>query len=369
MAEKLAVLLLLSLSGIAQGVDLSDPKQFMFVGDRSNNTIDVISLGDNEVVHRIETSIHPDHIVATPFAPILMYTDSSTRQAIFFDLNKRIESEPVDLPVTPRHVVLDTTGSKVAITDDIDGGFVLLHAYKMDVEFVLEDFPPTGDVLFDPNDVDIYFSDQRSGSLGMLDVNTRRIFSMQLTDVEGQVLSAPSRSLDARYVYVSNVTTGEVYSLNAYSRIIFNTFDIGGKAARPYTTPQGAFLYMMDEASGRFVSVEQRGFTEYSEVLFEHGVDLVVVGRFDRMNLLASTSSRQWSIFDNVSRKLVASGEFNGTPIEALGSADGKYAYVAFADAAVVAIVDLEDQSLSYSAVTDNGSGAFTVGLSNNVCH
>jgi DNA-binding beta-propeller fold protein YncE len=369
MRPVLAAILLMLCSGVAYGVDISDPKQFMFVGDRVNNTIDVISLHDNEVVYRIETSIHPDHIIATPFAPILLYTDTSTRQAAFYDLRKRIEFKPIDLPITPRHVVLDTTGAKVAVTDNIDGGFVLLHAYKMSIEFVLDDFPATGDVLFDPNDVDIYFSNQASGSLGMLDVNTHRIYEMPLTDVAGQVLSAPSRSLDARYIYVSNITSGEVYSLNAYSRIIFNTFEIGGKAARPYTTPQGAFLYMMDEASGRFVSVEQRGFTEFAEVSFEHGVDLVVVGRFDRMNLLASTSDERWSIFDNVSQKIVATGKFNGVPIEALGSADGKYAYVAFADAAEVAIVDLEDQEVSYAAATDNGSAAFTVGLSNNVCH
>ena len=369
MLVKLAATVLLMWSGVAHGVDISDPKQFMFVGDRSNNVIDVVSIDDSEVVHRIETSIHPDHIIATPFAPILMYADIAAKQAVFYDLRKRIEFEPIDLVVVPRHVVLDTTGAKIAVTDSIDGGFILLHAYKMDVEFVLEDFPATGDVLFDPNDVDIYFSDQDSGSLGMLDVNTHRLFDMQLTDEDGQILSAPSRSLDARYIYVSNVSTGEVYSLNAYSRIIFDTFEIGGTAARPYTTPQGAFLYMMDEVSGRFVSVEQRGFTEFAEASFEHGVDLVVVGRFDRMNLLASTSDKRWSIFDNVSQKIVATGEFNGHPIEALGSADGKYAFVAFADAAEVAIVDLENQSVDYSAATENGSGAFTVGLSNNVCH
>ncbi len=369
MKKSVVALILLLSSVAAYGVDISDPKQFMFVGDRSDNVIDVISLDDNEVVFRIETSIHPDHIVATPFAPILMYADSGKKQVVFYDLKKRIEFEPVDLSVTPRHVVLDTTGAKIAITDEIDGGFVLLHAYKMGVEFVIEDFPATGDVLFDPNDVDVYFSDQASGSLSMLDINTRRIFDMQLTDVAGQVLSAPSRSLDARYVYVSNITTGEVYSLNAYSRIIFNTFEIGGKAARPYTTPQGAFLYMMDESSGRFVSVEQRGFTEFADVSFDHSVDLVVVGRFDRMNLLTSTSDNRWSIFDNVTKKIAATGNFTGQPIEALGSADGRYAFVAFADVAEVAIVDLENLTVAYAAATDNGSAAFTVGLSNNVCH
>jgi hypothetical protein len=57
------------------------------------------------------------------------------------------------------------------------------------------------------------------------------------------------------------------------------------------------------------------------------------------------------------------------TPIAALGSADGKLAYVAFADLAEVAIVDLESQSIRYLPATNNGSGAFTLGLSNNVCH
>jgi hypothetical protein len=104
-------------------------------------------------------------------------------------------------------------------------------------------------------------------------------------------------------------------------------------------------------------------------VFFEHGVNLVVVGRFDRMNLLAGTSGKHWSIFDNVTKAIVATGEFNGRPIAALGSADGKVAYVALADSAEIAIVDLEDQSIEYAPATENGSGAFTVGLSNNVCH
>lgn len=353
----------------AEAVDLSDTTQFMFVGDRSDNVIEVISLTDNKVVYRIDTSIHADHIVATPFAPILMYTSIDTKQAVFFDLREKREVRTLDLSVSPRHVVLDTTGAKIAISDDIDGGFALLHAYKMAVEFVLEGFPATGDVLFDPNDVDIYFSNQSAGSLGMLDVNTHRIYEMSLTETVGDVLSSPSRSLDARYIYVSNASTGEVYSLNAYSKVIFNSFEIGDAAARPYTTPQGAFLYAMDRESGRLVSFEQKGFTEYADVVFEHGIDLVTVGRFDRLNLFMSTDSDRWSIFDNVELDTIATGAFKGTPIEALGSADGKMAYIAFSDLAEVAVVDLESQTIHYLPATNNGSGAFTVGLSNNVCH
>ena len=360
---------LLLFSGIGHAADISNPTLFMFVADRDENFIDVISLDDAEVVHRIETSVHPDHIIATPFAPILMYVDVQERKAVFFDLKEQAESNTIELPITPRHVVLDTTGAKVGISDDVDGGFVLIHAYKRAIEFSLEDFPATADVLFDPNDVDIYYSNDATRSIGLLDANTHRTYEMSIADGGGASLSSPSRSLDARYVYVANRTTGEVHSLNAYSKVIFDTFDIGGAPARPYTTPQGAFLYMMDEESGRFVSVEQNRFTEYSDLSFEHGVNLVTVGRFDRMNLFLSSTHNHWYIFDNVKKEVVATGEFNGTPIGASGAADGKKAYVAFADSAEIAVVDLERHAVQYVPATENGSGAFTVGLSNNVCH
>ncbi len=368
MMKHLWAILLLTV-GSVHAADISNPTKFMFVADRSENLIDVISLEDVEVVHRIETSIHPDHIIATPFAPILMYTNVEEQKAVFYNLEKQEETNTVELPVVPRHVVLDTTGAKVGISDDIDGGFVLMHAYKRDIEFAIEDFPATTDVLFDPNDVDIYYSNAATGSIGLLDTNTQRTYEMSVVEAGSAALSSPSRSLDARYVYVANIATGEVYSLNAYSQLIFNTFDIGGRPARPYTTPQGAFLYMLDEESGRFVIVEQQRFTEYVDTSFDHGVDLVTVGRFDRMNLFLSSAHEHWYIFDNAKKEIVARGEFRGTPIGALGAADGKTAYVAFADVAEVAVIDLEGQTVRYAAATENGSAAFTVGLSNNVCH
>ncbi len=363
------LIFLLLVAGQLQAADISNPMKLMFVGDRTDKIIDVISLDEGAVVHRIQTSIHPDHIVATPFAPILMYADTDARQVVFYDLKKRQESRTLDLPISPRHVVLDTTGAKIGISDDVDGGFVLIHAYKRDIEFAIDDFPATADVLFDPNDVDIYYSNQATGSIGLLDMNTQQTYEMPLTDETGQILSPPSRSIDGRYVYVANVTSGEIYSLNAYSRIIFNTFNIGGRPARPYTTPEGVFLYMMDQESGRLVTVEQQGFDRYAETIFDEGIDLVTVGRFDRMNAFMSSANRRWYIFDNVSKEVIKSGSFKGTPIGALGAADGKTAYIAFQDLAEVAAINLEKQTLDYIVATNNGSGAFTIGLSNNVCH
>jgi DNA-binding beta-propeller fold protein YncE len=266
-------------------------------------------------------------------------------------------------------MVLDTTGAKIGFTDSQAGGFVLFSAYAGQIMFTLEDLPPTREVLFDPNEIDIYYSNGRDGTLGLIDTNVRRTVELTLTESPGQRLSSPSRSLDGRYVYVANETTGEVYSLNAFSKVIYRTFEIGESPARPYTTPEGVFLYMMDKATGRFLSIEQHRFEEYDDVLIGEGIDLITVGRFDRMNLLASSENRGFYIYDNVRRAVVESGEFRATPLDAQGSADGRRAYVGFRDSGQVAVVDLEDHEVRYIAVGKNGVGAFNIGLSNNVCH
>ncbi len=366
---KRLIFLLILLSGLAQAADISNPLKLLAVADRSENIIDVVDISRGKVLHRFETAYHPDHLLITPYAPILLYTNTENKLAVFYSLETRQEISRVQLPITPRHVVLDTTGGKVAITDSVAGGFVLLSAYGQSIDFVLPSFPATGDVLFDPNEVDIYYSNNETGSLGLLDMNVKQTEEMQLADQPGQQLSSPSRSLDARYIYVANQTSGEVYSLNAFSKIIYRTFDIGKSPARPYTTPQGSFLYLTDQESGRFLSFEQGLFKEYADVQFDKGIDLVTVGRFDRFNLFLSTLHNDYYIYDNVTKAIASQGTFKGRPIDARGAADGKTAYVAFADIAELAMISLEHQVLRYFPVGESGASAFTIGLSNNVCH
>ena len=59
----------------AQDVDISNPQRLMFVADAEDPVIDVIDLVENEVVFRIETEERVDDMVATPFAPVLIYTN------------------------------------------------------------------------------------------------------------------------------------------------------------------------------------------------------------------------------------------------------------------------------------------------------
>jgi DNA-binding beta-propeller fold protein YncE len=350
-------------------VDISDPLRLMFAADSEDNIIDVVDLVEEATIFRIETKHPVDDVVATPYAPVLVYTNIERRLVSVYDLRTHALAREVELPIAPRHMVLDTSGTKLGFSDSVDGGFVLFSAYGADIMFTLEDFPPTRDVLFDPNEVDIYYSNSQSGTIGLIDTNTRRTFEMQVTDDVGQSLSSPSRSLDGRYVYVANNDTGEVYSINAFSKVVYRAFKIGDSPARPYTTPEGSFLYMMDKETGRFVSIDQHDFEQYEDVIVGEGIDLVAVGRFDRMNLLASSENRKFFIYDNVRKDIVASGQFLHTPLDAQGSVDGRTAYVAFQDSPSIAIVDLEDRSIKYISAGVNGIGAFGVGLSNNVCH
>jgi DNA-binding beta-propeller fold protein YncE len=372
MRARFAMLLLVACFGACGSafaqVDISNPLTLMFVADTEAPLIDVIDLEQQRVVYRIETAQVVDDLIVTPYAPILAYTNIEQRTVTFFDLRSKTVAKTVQLPLRPRHMVLDTTGAKIGFTDSEQGGFALVSAYSGAILFSLPDFPPSRDVLFDPNDIDIYYSNSRDGSIGLIDTNVKKTVEIELTQ-PGQTLSAPSRSLDARYVYVANETTGEVYSLNAFSKVIYKTFTVGKAPARPYTTPEGSFLYMMDKDSGRFMSIEQFEFQPYADATLDSGVDLVTVGRFDRMNLLASSSGRKFYIYDNVRRSIVDSGTFEHTPYDTLGSADGRKAYVAFRDGPQVAFVDLESQEIEYLKAAQNGIGAFTIGLSNNVCH
>jgi len=364
-----AALAFLSIANFALAQDISNPQRLMFVADVKDPIIDVIDLAAEEVVYRISTEMPVDHLIVTPYAPILIYASTSRRTVTFYNLRSKEIANTIRLPFTPRHLVLDTTGRRVGVSDSRNGGFALLSAYNFSVDFMLDDFPATADVLFDPNDVDIYFSDNAAGSIGILDMNTQRVFSMPVLDHPGDSLSSPSRSLDGRYVYVANRTSGEVFGLNAYSKAVYKTFRNGNSPARPYTTPEGLFLYLMDETSGRFSVFDQQRFEPWAEFELDGGANLVAVGRFDRLNLLLSSQHRRYSIFDNIRRSIVASGELRGTPIGAQGSADGEAAYVGFADRAEVAVVEIESQQIRYISATTNGASSFVVGLTNNVCH
>jgi len=365
----IAVAASVACGGTANAVDISNPLQLMFVADAQANLIDVVDLDSREAVFRIETKYPVDDLVATPFAPVLVFTNIEHKLVSLYDLREQRVAMEVELPMTPRHMVLDTSGSKIGFSDSEDGGFVLFSAYGGSVIFELPDFPPSRDVLFDPNEIEIYYSNSATGSIGMIDTNLQKTIEMPVADMPGQALSAPSRSLDGRYVYVANEDTGEIYSLNAFSKVVYKTFQIGAAPARPYTTPEGVFLYMMDKASGRFVSIEQSRFEEYADQTIGTGIDLVTVGRFDRMNLLASTANSNYYLFDNIRRAVTKSGELAGTPIDALGSVDGRTAYVPFGDRPAVAFVDLENGDIDYVVAGTTGIGAFAIGLSNNVCH
>lgn len=353
----------------SSAVEIDNPIKLAFIADQQENQIDVIDLTLGKVVYTIKTEFRADQLVVSPYTPTLLYTNSELKTAVFYDLSSRQTVSKIELPLTPKHMVIDTTGFKAGISDDNGGGFALLSLTGRNLLFYLPDFPATGDVLFDPNDVDVYFTNQATGGLGTLNTNTQHFSEMSLTDEPGQLLSSPSRSLDGRQIYVANLTEGEVYAINSFSRVIFKTYRTGTVPARPYTTPQGAFLYLMDQHSGRLLTIEQGVFKQHADTRFKHGIDAVAVGRFDRYNLFMSTGNRHYYFYDNLEKTVLAEGIFPGQPMAVRGSADGRTAYVAFSNLAKVAMVDLENQAIRYFPATQNGAGAFTIGLSNNVCH
>ena len=368
-ARRLLLLPLFAIASIATAADISDPTRFLFVADADNHSIDVVDLAAMENVTSIATEMRPDRVLVTPFAPVLLYADIAERRLVHVNLDDPAGQRVIALPVTPRHIVMNTGGDRIAISDSISGGLLVMNAYNGEVELVAPDFPPTADMLFDPNDVDIYYTNAASGSVGRINLVSGKRQETNLADGEPAELSPPSRSLDARYLYVANNDSGEIYYLNAYSQAVFDVLDVGDAPMRPYTTPQGAFMYAVDRATGSLTTIEQRQFSVFAEVALGPGVDLVAVGQFDRLNLFLGSQNRDWYLVDNLGGKVIRKGQFRGTPIGVIGAADGKHAYVAFSDLAEVAFVEFASGEIHYVAATENGASSFTAGLSNNVCH
>lgn len=362
-------LLLWVQSQVSLAANISNPMNLMFAADREESFVDVIDVKSHKSVFRIKTPYRADTIVATPFAPLLFISNSKKHEILAYDLSKKRIDRSIALSITPRHIVMDPSGKYIGITDSQGGGIAIVSTYGRELVYEDDNFPATSDVLFDPNEIDLYYVNNVNGSLGRLDLNTFQTTEIPLVDAANSSLSSPSRSLDGRYIYVADSDSGRVYTINAFSGAIFNAFHVGASPARPFTSPEGLFLYLIDRASGSFVSIEQGRFQEHSSEIFEAEVELITVGRFDRLNLLLSTTNKAFFIYDNATKALLQSGEFKATPLDAQGGIDGERAFVAFSDAPQIAVVDLESQKIQYIKATENGVGAFVVGATNNVCH
>src|SRR5690606_11778697 len=107
----------LSSLGVAQAQDISNPLHLMFVADVASPLLDVVDLEDRRVVYRIDTEHVVDDLVVTPNAPILAYSNIERRTLTFYDLRSKAIARTTAVPLAPRHMVLDTTGGKIAITD------------------------------------------------------------------------------------------------------------------------------------------------------------------------------------------------------------------------------------------------------------
>ena len=107
----IAFSLAVSLCGtaIAQ-VDISNPRRLMFVADATDNIIDIVDLIDEEVVFRIETKYPIDDLVATPYAPVLVYTNIERRLVSVYDLKSQKLAREIELPKRKHHPAEDGPG-------------------------------------------------------------------------------------------------------------------------------------------------------------------------------------------------------------------------------------------------------------------
>ncbi len=363
----------LSSSLLASNVDISNPINLIFVADRIESTVDVIDVKKEQSVFQIDLPYRADQIIATAKAPLLFFTNIENKTVLVYNLRTQHIDREIKLDIHPRHIVMDPSGKVLGITDNQLGGIAILSVYSHEIVYQNADFSPTSDVLFDANEINLYFTNNKNATLGLLDLNTFDIVEIELSEQSQEAhpmqLSSPSRSLDGRYIYIADRQSGDVFSMNSYSGVIYKTFNIGSSPARPYSTPEGTFLYLMDTITGRFIAVEQNRFTTYVDTTLGEGIDIVTSGRFDRISLFLSTQNEHFYRYDNIKKQIVSTGQMGGKPINAQGSVGGEKTYVALADSPEIIVVDMANGETTSIAATNNGAGAFAVGATNNVCH
>ena len=105
--SKLLLSLLIVAGGVcwldqAVAVDIDKPLNLAFVADRQDSLIDVIDLNKGKVVFTIETEFRADQLVVSPYTPILLYTNTELKAAVFYDLSARQTAARIELPMKQR---------------------------------------------------------------------------------------------------------------------------------------------------------------------------------------------------------------------------------------------------------------------------
>lgn len=103
---------------------------------------------------------------------------------------------------------------------------------------------PSG-IAIDPNDENIYVTDQKSDSVLVINLN-----SLVLTKITvGKNPSAIAITLDGHFLYVTNRDSNDVSVINSRTHLITKTISVGrGPCALEYT-PDGNFAYVMNRDS------------------------------------------------------------------------------------------------------------------------
>ena len=174
---------------------------------------------------------------------MLIYTNLEKRLVSMYDLRNKTVAKQVELPNRPHATWCSTPPaprSASATARTADSCCSRPTEDRSCSHWKICRPPPTCSST--PTRWTSGYSNSRDGTVGLIDSNVQRTYEIPVADEPGQALSSPSRSLDGRYVYVANETTGEVYGVNAFSKVIYKTFEVGASPARPYTTPEGVFL-------------------------------------------------------------------------------------------------------------------------------
>ena len=338
---------------------------YIFVASRRQAEITVIDSATDDVVGRIALPAIPSQVIALERGRRLAVGDAEARQVHFVDVLSGRVDRSVDVPVIPKVLHSNTTGTMLAILDPGAGSLALLPVRGGPAWPV----PNVNDVNYVAFDVKgRLLAAHRSGVL-VANAAGQREAELVVDPTNGAVTNVAADP-GGEYAFAVQSEHGvvSVFDLRNTMRML---------AALRLPVPVGGIVpspdsqFLLIPVGGRAVaSVSMWSLRETARIQGTATTSSVGLALFQSVAAIISRPERRLLLYDLRDRHEIAELRLPGTPEGGSSSPDGLKYYVALPDSGQIAAVNLVNRPTLH-LIDGVGVGAWTVvpAVGINYCH
>lgn len=254
--DSLAVGLVVWLFGAASAAfaAFDDGSRFGFIPAPNENAILILDLREGSMEGSIALEHRPGEIAASEIMKALVVSQPSDQSLSLVDLTSaELDQYHYPLELSPDHIRLSPQGDTLAIYDREQRILEVQAIRRSEVLLRLDNIDVSGDITFNLDGLALYWVDNRTATLHVSDLWSRRQ-ALRLAN-KGGGLSPLTRSVDGALGFVSNASSGQVYIIDLAAMSIQSVLETGGRPGRPWGTANGRFMMVPNSADGSVTAI------------------------------------------------------------------------------------------------------------------